>query len=45
VLHVEVPPSKTIRDPGRITDQSIEDVSRQAVAQLRPFFPLPEGET
>jgi hypothetical protein len=43
--HLELPPSRKIRAPGRITDQLIEDVSRHAVAQLRPFVPFPDGET
>jgi hypothetical protein len=34
-----------ISDPGRITDQSISEVSRHAVAQLSPFEPSPPGET
>ena len=42
---LEVPPSRMISDPGRITGQSISDVLRRSVAQLRPFVPLPDGET
>jgi hypothetical protein len=43
--HFELPPSRKIRAPGLITDQSIKDVSRHAVAQLRPVVPFPDGET